>query len=89
VARLLRRVPIVTLVVMLLPGLNLTIETRAQSARAEWLIGYTELSTNLTGGRHANIITMRAVVSRADGTDRRLIAEELVREPNSWNQFAG
>ena len=89
VTRLLRRVPIVTLIVMLLVGLNLTIETRAQSARAESLIGYTELSTNLTGGRHANIITMRAVVSRADGTDRRLVAEELVHEPNSWNQFAG
>jgi hypothetical protein len=89
IARLLRRVPIVALIVMLLPGLNLTIETRAQSARAESLIGYTELNTNLTGGRHANIITMRAVVSRADGTDRRLVAEELVREPNSWTQFAG
>ena len=89
VTRLLRRVPIVTLIVMLLAGLNLTIETRAQSARAESLIGYTELSTNLTGGRHANIITMRAVVCRADGTDRRLVAEELVRAPNSWTQFAG
>jgi Tol biopolymer transport system component len=89
IARLLRRVPIVALIVMLLPGMNLTIETRAQSARAESLIGYTELNTNLTGGRHANIITMRAVVSRADGSDRRLVAEELVREPNSWTQFAG
>jgi len=53
------------------------------------LIGYTELSTNLPGGRHANEVTMRAVVARADGTERRLIAEELVREPGSWTQFAG
>jgi TolB protein len=53
------------------------------------LIGYTELSTNVPGGRHDNVVTMRAVVSRADGTNRRLVAEPLSSEPNPSTQFAG
>ena len=54
------------------------------------LIGYTELRTNLPGGRHANVTTMRAVVVKADGTGRRLLAEELTRKkPDTWTQFAG
>ncbi len=53
------------------------------------LIGYTELRTNLPGGRHANVRTMRAAVVRPDGTDRRLVAEELAKEPDTWTQFAG
>jgi TolB protein len=56
---------------------------------AERLIGYTELRTNLPGGRHANLVTMRAMVVRVDGTGRREIAPDLIREPNSWTQFAG
>ncbi|QJX00668.1 TolB-like translocation protein [Frigoriglobus tundricola] len=52
-------------------------------------IGYTELRTNLPGGRHANVRTMRAAVVRADGTGRRLLAEELAKEPDTWTQFAG
>ena len=53
------------------------------------LIGYTELRTNLPQGRHANVRTMRAVMVQADGSKRRLLAEELAREPDSWTQFAG
>lgn len=53
------------------------------------LIGYTELQTNLPGGRHANVRTMRAMVIRRDGTDRRSIGQELVNEANAWTQFAG
>jgi len=53
------------------------------------LIGYTELRTNLPGGRHANVRTMRAAVVKADGTGRRLLAEELARAPDTWTQFAG
>lgn len=53
------------------------------------LIGYTELQTNLPGGRHANVRTMLAVVSRSDGTGRRLLAERLADEPEAWTQFAG
>ncbi len=53
------------------------------------LIGYTELRTNLPGGRHANVTTMRAVVVKADGAGRRALAEEMTREKHSWTQFVG
>ena len=53
------------------------------------LIGYTELRTDVPGGRHANVVTMRAVVMKGDGTGRRTLAEELTRKPDSWTQFAG
>ncbi|MBI2824490.1 MAG: PD40 domain-containing protein [Planctomycetia bacterium] len=59
------------------------------TASPDMLVGYSEVSTDLPGGRHANTVTTRAVVSRADGTGRRLVAEELAREANSWTQFAG
>jgi Tol biopolymer transport system component len=61
----------------------------AEPGRDNPLIGYTEFQTNLSGGRHANIRTMRAAVVRADGTARRLIGEELANEPDVWTQFAG
>ena len=57
--------------------------------QAERLIGYTELHTNLPGGRHANVRTRRAAVMRLDGTDRRLVAPQLVDKPDAWTQFAG
>src|SRR4051812_27467007 len=53
------------------------------------LIGYTELRTNLPGGRHANVRTMRAVLVGADGTGRRVVAPELARDADAWTQFAG
>ncbi len=53
------------------------------------LVGYSELRTNLPGGRHANVRTMRAAVVKADGTGRHLLAEELAKEPDTWTQFAG
>ena len=53
------------------------------------LIGYTELRTNLPGGRHANIRTMRAMVVDTHGAGRRAIAGDLAREADSWTQFAG
>lgn len=52
-------------------------------------VGYTELQTNLPGGRHANVCTMRATLVKADGSERRRIAEDLVDDPNSWTQFVG
>lgn len=52
-------------------------------------IGFTEFQTNRPGGRHANLITMRARVVRADGKRSRQLASELAREPNTWTQFAG
>ena len=33
------------------------------------LIGYTQFQSNLPGGRHANVRTMRAAVIRIDSTD--------------------
>jgi len=53
------------------------------------LFGYTELQTNLPGGRHANVRTMRAVVVKADGSRRKLLAAELANQADSWTQFAG
>jgi hypothetical protein len=81
--------PIPVLISLVLSSFIPAVEVRAQSAWAESLIGYSELSTNLPGGRHANVVTIRAVVSRADGTERRLVAEPLASEPNSSTQFAG
>lgn len=56
---------------------------------ADYEVGYTEFRTNLPGGRHANVTTMRAHLVRADGSDRRVIAESLAREPYTLTQFAG
>ena len=53
------------------------------------LIGYTELRTNLPGGRHANVRTMRATLVKSDGSGRRLLADELADKPDTWTQFAG
>ena len=52
------------------------------------LIGYTEFQTNLPGGRHGNVTTMRAMMVKADGTERHVLAEQLTNEPNTWTQFA-
>nr|MCU0873585.1 hypothetical protein [Pirellulaceae bacterium] len=61
----------------------------AEPQVADRPIGYTELQTDLPGGRHANVRTSRAVVIRADGSGRRVLAEELAGEPDAWTQFAG
>jgi Tol biopolymer transport system component len=53
------------------------------------LVGYTELQTNLQGGRHANERTMRATVVRADGSGRRQLAAQLIDNANAWTQFVG
>lgn len=52
-------------------------------------IGYSELRTDLPGGRHANTRTMRAAVVRADGTGRKPVGEELAKEDDTSTQFAG
>ena len=53
------------------------------------LIGYTELQTNLPGGRQANVVTMRAMVIKPDGTGKKVLAESLVQGEDSMTQFAG
>jgi len=60
-----------------------------KSDRPQFLVGFTVLRTNLPGGRRANVITERARLVRADGSDDRPIAEELTCEPDHWTQFAG
>ena len=59
------------------------------SALAQRRIGYTELQTNLPGGRYENVRTMRAVITNGDGTGRKLVAEQLLDNPNAWTQFVG
>lgn len=54
-----------------------------------YLIGYSELQTNLPGGRQANVNTMRAVVIRADGTGRQMPGKALAQKPNYMTQFVG
>lgn len=61
----------------------------AETPFPQALLGYTELRTDLPGGRHTNVTTMRAAVVRADGSGRRILAEGLTREKHTWTQFAG
>lgn len=81
------RLQLATLMTIALSGV--ASESDLSAAPPPQLIGYTELRTNLPGGRHANIKTMRACVVNADGTGRRELAPELAAEANSWTQFAG
>lgn len=53
------------------------------------LIGYTELRTNLPGGRQANAGTMRAMIVRSDGSEGKLLKEELNLSPDTMTQFTG
>jgi TolB protein len=61
----------------------------AEPDRPAHLIGYTEFQTNLPGGRHANVSTMRAAVVKADGSGRQALAPELSSKADAWTQFAG
>lgn len=61
----------------------------AAAPRVAPLIGYTEYRTNLPGGRHANVRTMRAMLVRSDGTGRREVGAKLVDGTDVWTQFAG
>jgi len=73
-------------------ALLLTSAGFVESAEPDWpeqLIGYTVLRTNLAGGRHTNVRTMRAAVIKADGLEHRKIAEDLADQPDAWTQFAG
>ncbi|MBL8815859.1 MAG: PD40 domain-containing protein [Planctomyces sp.] len=64
-------------------------EVRSQEPRASWRIGYTEGRNDVPGGQFVNWITQRACMVRGDGSDRRVLAEELIASPWSWTQFAG
>lgn len=75
----------------LLLGLSMLYASRVVVAQElpSLLIGYNEHRTNLDGGRHVNVRTNRAMLVKADGTERRAIGESLAIEPGSWTQFAG
>ena len=78
--------PLLTAVMLL----SLVCSARADDQpAARPLIGYTEHRTNLPGGRQANVSTNRAMVVRADGTERHALGGELVNEAGAWTQFAG
>ncbi len=81
----------IPLAVFMAVAATLSSAGRAHADRPEATptIGYTELRTDLPGGRHANIVTMRGVVCRVDGSGRRPVAAELADQPNAWTQFAG
>src|SRR5262249_51275169 len=78
----------VALVVAALPSSALRSSPPAEPL-PDLLIGYTELRTDLPGGRYVCEATKRAVVVKANGTGRRVLAEELTREKGSWTQFVG
>jgi Tol biopolymer transport system component len=58
-------------------------------APPDLLIGYTEFRTDLPGGRHVNLSTRRAVVVKADGTGRRVLGEDLIKDKDTWADFTG
>ncbi len=67
-------------------------EPLAAKPKTKWperLVGYTEFRTDLPGGRHANVRTMRAKVVASDRSEPRPVAAELVDKPDVWTQFAG
>ena len=76
----------VVVIWLLLCSVGMTAEPPRDDA--PW-VGYTHYQCNLPGGRHANIRTMRAVISRTDGSDRQNLCEELIDNPNTWTQFVG
>ena len=55
---------------------------------SQYRIGYREYRTILPG-RHANWASMRAYVVNADGSNRRELAHELIRDENTWTGFGG
>lgn len=68
-------------------GATLLQEGAVKDAPEVW-IGYTAYQTTLPT-RFDNQITSRAHLVRADGSDNREVAGELIDGPNQWTQFAG
>ena len=55
---------------------------------SQYQIGYREYRVDLPT-RHANWASMRACVVNADGSNRRELAAELIRNENTWTAFGG
>lgn len=77
--------PIITTILILLTQSG----TVAAEPKPVQLIGYTEGRNDLPDGQFANWVTNRACTVKADGTGRRVLAEELAKKPHAWTQFAG
>jgi TolB protein len=84
-----RILALVGLLLTLIPPNSASSPAKTDKYPARDHIGYTEHRTNLPGGRQANIATSRACIIKADGTGRRILAEELCKKPGSSTQFAG
>jgi TolB protein len=65
------------------------VASEANNALSQYQIGYSEYRTNLPGGRRANEATTRAYVINADGSGRRELVPELIRNAYTGNQFVG
>jgi TolB protein len=52
-------------------------------------IGYSDMRCDDARGQFYNWSTTRAMLVRADGSERRDAAPTLAKEPNCWTQFAG
>lgn len=52
-------------------------------------IGYTEGRNDLPNGQFFNWVTNRACLVRADGAERIVLGEALIKGPHHWTQFAG
>ena len=61
----------------------------AAESRSNYVIGYTDMQCDDPRGQFYNGRTSRAMVVRADGTERREIGVSLITRPNTWTQFAG
>ncbi len=70
-------------------GSGAAISERPTDDRPTQLIGYTEGRNDLPDGQFVNWVTNRACVVRANGTQRRVLTENLNNQPQSWTQFSG
>ena len=61
----------------------------SSAPRHDCWIGYSDMRCDDPRGQFYNWTTTRAMVVRADGSDRRELAAKLARKPNTWTQFAG
>lgn len=62
--------------------------TQLAQSRSKYVIGYTDMKCDDPRGQFYNARTCRAMIVRADGSERREIGASLIAKPNSWTQFA-
>ena len=62
---------------------------QAQEPTPAWRVGFTEMRTNLPGGRLPNIATMRAMWITHEHREPVPLAPDLIDGSHVWTQFAG